>query len=275
MTAKHSVGIIKCDELDESIQPQTGVMEELFIGPMSCLDQHLSFDVFDARNGHLPDNLEDYHSYVITGSIHDAFGSEPWVESLRNWIQGAYQARKKLVGVCFGHQVIAHSLEGGRTEESIAGWAVGTTRPKVVKRPDWMEDHESLDDFPVYVSHRDQVTQLPAGAELIATTDYCPNFMFHIDDQVLGIQGHPEFCKVVASNAARKRLPYMSESERQTVEHSLTIEPNKERMLNWMIQFMRQPSVNTGQITYTQETDDGSHCPLGTSSITYSSQSAA
>ena len=200
------IGLIKCDDIDGHIEPETGTKESLFIRPLTQLDPNLQFEVYDARHSCLPEDIHTFHGFLITGSRHDAFSDEPWVARLRDWIPSAYDSGAKMVGVCFGHQILAHTLNNGRTERSEKGWSMGTTQPTIINRQPWMHSDDGSDQFCVYVSHQDQVKHLPQGSELIATTDFCPNFMFQLNQQAMGIQGHPEFCRGIL-RANRQNQP--------------------------------------------------------------------
>ena len=86
------------------------------------------------------------------------------------------------VGICFGHQLLAHSL-GGRTEKADVGWGVGAIDT-------WVNPTQS--DAVLLYMHQDQVTDLPEGAKVLGHTDHCPIAMLRVGS-MLGVQAHPEF----------------------------------------------------------------------------------
>src|SRR4051812_13498494 len=63
------------------------------------------FDRFDTTQGHYPDSFDPYDAVLLTGSKHDSFSDEPWVVALRERVTELLAQRKKLLGICFGHQL--------------------------------------------------------------------------------------------------------------------------------------------------------------------------
>jgi GMP synthase-like glutamine amidotransferase len=126
---------------------------------------------------------------VVTGSSAGVYDPLPWIEPLKEFLRAA-RGRAKLVGVCFGHQVMAEAF-GGRVEKSERGWGVGLHRYELFARRDWMEP---VDRICVPASHQDQVVAPPPGATVLAGSAFCPNGMLAYDDQsAISLQLHPEF----------------------------------------------------------------------------------
>ena len=104
------------------------------------------------------------------------------------FIRAAHDADVPMVGVCSGIRSLPMRLEGMR--QSRRGWGLGIHRVKLHDHPDWMP---ADDDIRLIHIHQDQVETLPPGAQLIGSNEFCPNAMFVIGDNVLCVQGHPEF----------------------------------------------------------------------------------
>ncbi|MFQ5419816.1 MAG: GMP synthase, partial [Anaerolineae bacterium] len=157
---------------------------------LTAVHAPFTYQAYEITRGEMPRDLDECDAYLITGSLQGVYDSDPWIADLSRFIRAAYQAGKKLVGICFGHQIIAHAL-GGRAEKSAKGWGLGQRQFALTAVKAWMTP--GMSSCGLYFAHQDQVVKLPPGAERLGGDEFCPNTMFTIGDQVLGIQGHPEF----------------------------------------------------------------------------------
>lgn len=147
------------------------------------------YAVFDVAAGDLPDPARPHQAYLVTGSPADAYSDVPWVLALGGFLR-AVKGRSKLVGICFGHQMMAQAF-GGRVEKSAKGWGVGLQTYAVWSPEPWMDDPAPV---AVSVSHQDQVVAVPPGARVIGGNAFTPNGMLAYDDQpAISMQCHPEF----------------------------------------------------------------------------------
>lgn len=149
-----------------------------------------SYTGYAITQGEFPATLDACDAYLITGSPRGVYDPDPWIAQLMEFIRASFQAGKRLVGICFGHQILAHAL-GGCAAKSEKGWGLGLKTFNINVPKIWM--NAVPDSCALYFVHQDQVTQLPPEAELLGGNDFCPNLFFSIDNQVFGIQGHPEF----------------------------------------------------------------------------------
>ena len=133
-------------------------------------------------------DLNHHDAYLITGSpcsVHDPY---PWVEDLECFVRDSFARQKTLVGVCFGHQLIAKAL-GGQVERA-TGWLIGLHRFEVSAAEQWMRPVREQSS--IYFFNQDQVRALPPGARLLARSEQCPHAAYAIGDRLLSLQGHPE-----------------------------------------------------------------------------------
>ncbi|WP_425990757.1 glutamine amidotransferase-related protein [Brevundimonas sp. TWP2-3-2] len=143
---------------------------------------------FDVQAGRLPEDPEDFQGAIVTGSSAGVYDDLPWIPPLVDWLRAA-RGRTRLVGICFGHQVMAHAF-GGRVEKSDKGWGVGLHRYAVVGEEPWMFPRAASIAIPV--SHQDQVLSPPADARVIAASEFTP-FAGLAWDDAMSFQCHPEF----------------------------------------------------------------------------------
>lgn len=152
----------------------------------------LDIRVVDARHGELP-APQALAGVVITGSHAMVSEREPWSEAAATWLRGAVQAGLPVLGICYGHQLLAHSL-GGAVGYHPGGIEIGTVS---VQLQPAAGDDRVLGDlppvFPAQVVHRQSVQQLPDGAVRLAANAFEPNQAFRVGPAAWGVQFHPEF----------------------------------------------------------------------------------
>ncbi len=181
------IGLLLCDHLDDDVAAQVGDYTDLYpavFGPAG-----MDLTVFEVTRGELPEDLDGYDGWVVSGSRRSTYEDEGWIHRLESLVRRIVDESRPLVGICFGHQMTAQAL-GGKVEPAAVGWGVGVKAFDVISPAPWMEP---VDEMRLLMSHRDQVTRLPDGAELVATSDYCPVGAYRIGDRVFCVQGHPEF----------------------------------------------------------------------------------
>jgi len=143
---------------------------------------------FDVQAGRLPEDPGKFQGAIVTGSAAGVYDDLPWIPHLVDWLRAA-RGRTRLVGICFGHQVMAHAF-GGRVEKSDKGWGVGLHRYAVVGEEPWMFPRAASIAIPV--SHQDQVLVPPADVRVIAASEFTP-FAGLAWDDAMSFQCHPEF----------------------------------------------------------------------------------
>jgi GMP synthase (glutamine-hydrolysing) len=152
----------------------------------------LDIHVADARHDALP-APQTLAGVVITGSHAMVSDREPWSEAAAAWLRGAVQAGLPVLGICYGHQLLAHSL-GGEVGYHPDGIEVGTV--SVQLQPGAQNDPVLGDlpaAFPAQVVHRQSVQSLPEGAVRLAGNAFEPNQAFRVGPAAWGVQFHPEF----------------------------------------------------------------------------------
>jgi len=158
------------------------------------------------------------------------------IAELSEFVRSCTLERRKLVGICFGHQLIAHAL-GGHTSKSEKGWGLGLQEFDITTQKPWMDP--VLNRCALYFSHQDQVTALPVGADLLGGSDFCPNAMYCIGDQVLGIQGHPEISQSLMIEVIERRKEQVGSKVYSDALNSLNNgTPDARTVARWIINFI-------------------------------------
>jgi len=208
---------------------------------LALVDHDLILAEYRITENNFPATPGECDAYLITGSPKGIYDDEPWIAQLQQFIRAVHAQRQKLVGICFGHQILAHAL-GGHAEKSENGWGVGRHVVHVENERPWMQPALPIGGF--YFCHQDQVVELPAEAERLAGNDFCPNGMFVIGDEesgdrVFGLQAHPEFTAEVMGKALTWLQTQMeSETVAQAEANIIGHRVDNAVMARWIVNFL-------------------------------------
>jgi len=205
------IALIKTGGTIEQIRSQYGDFEDWFaegLGVPDLLPGLLQVDVY--RNQPLP-AAQELAGIVITGSAAMVSEKEDWSERTAQWLAQAVNDGIPVLGVCYGHQLLARAL-GGKVGLNPAGRQIGTVNTQLLDSatsdPLLMNLPKSFDS---QTSHSEVVLELPPGAERLATSPLDNNFSIRFADKVWGVQFHPEFSAPVMS----KYINYRADALRQ------------------------------------------------------------
>jgi GMP synthase-like glutamine amidotransferase len=186
------------------------------------------------ENGELPARIDECDGYIITGSAAAVYENHAWLAALHDFIHAAIDARIKLLGVCFGHQLIVDAL-GGRVEKSAKGWGIGRHSYALTKQLPWMDP--PLPSFSLLACHQDQVVELSAGAQVLASREFCQYAMLAIGKRVLTVQAHPEFSADYAAGLYEHRRECFGDALTQRGLESLAEHTDGEAFARWALRF--------------------------------------
>lgn len=158
------------------------------LGPMA-----VPVCVVDVEHGASLPNPAACAGVVITGSHSMVTDNLPWSVQLESWIPSLLSAGVPLLGVCYGHQLLARAA-GGEVGYHRQGKEIGTV--PIALLPAASEDplFNSLPErLSVHTTHSQTVLQLPPGATRLASNDYEPNHAFVLNGCTWGVQFHPEY----------------------------------------------------------------------------------
>ena len=173
------IGILQTGQSPDVLRDSAGDYPDMFVRLLA--GRGLEFTIFHVEAMKFPASVHDCEGWLITGSRHGAYEDHPFIPKLEAFIREAVAARVPLVGVCFGHQIIAQAM-GGKVEKFAGGWAVGP------QSYDFGGEHIVLNAW-----HQDQVTELPPGARPVASNDFCAYPALVYGDAAFSVQAHPEF----------------------------------------------------------------------------------
>ncbi len=172
------IGILQTGEAPDALR-DLGDYPDLFV---RLLQGHgFDFAIFPVLHGDFPASVTDCDGWLITGSRFGAYEGHPWIAPLEDFIRASYAAQMPMVGVCFGHQIIAQAM-GGRVEKFGGGWSAGAT--------DYDFEGQSVT---LNAWHQDQVVAKPQAARVVARSPFCENAALLYDDRMFTVQAHPEF----------------------------------------------------------------------------------
>ncbi|USD62553.1 type 1 glutamine amidotransferase [Vibrio sp. SCSIO 43140] len=227
------IGILTCGHVDPPLSHESGQYADMISANLGAVDNTFEFANFDATKGELPD-LDSCHGFIITGSVMNAYDDDPWILALCDWIVSCEARHKPLVGICFGHQLIARAL-GGKVEKSTKGWGLGSYEVNITSQKKWM--NLSVDSLRMLVSHQDQVVIVPSGMKVLATNDFCPNFMLAKDNHILTVQGHPEFSAEFTRLLIEKRRSLITENHYFDALEQINKPQDSSLVLHWISAF--------------------------------------
>ena len=180
------LAILVCDSTIPSIEKEEGSYERIFTTFLHAANASLStphkliIDAFDVFDDCYPQDITVYDGVILSGSNADAFSDDDdWIVDLADYISGLVNSFSctKVIGVCFGHQILARAL-GGVVERGFDK-EMGSTEVQVVNN-DLAEKYFGITDksFRILQAHRDVVTTVPPSLTNVASSDRCANQAF-------------------------------------------------------------------------------------------------
>ncbi len=231
------LGILLCDQVQEQLQPEFGDYPDMFRDLINKVDDQVEVHFFSAIDRQLPTDIDVCDAYMTSGSRWGVNDDKLWIRELEYFIKLLYDAGKGLVGICFGHQLIAKCL-GGKVNKSDKGWGIGVSFSEEVKSQKWMIPAQNKLDL--IVSHQDQILALPPQAQVLMSNDFCPYSMIQVGDNFLGIQGHPEFSSSYSLALMYSRKDRIKSSVIDAASAALAHEVDDVVGAKWLIQFLKQ-----------------------------------
>jgi GMP synthase-like glutamine amidotransferase len=184
--------IIQTGDVPAALKPRFGHYPDMFRRMFDEADTALDYDTVPIFDGAPFPDAGALDAVLITGSAAGVYDDHhAWMEPLRQFIRGAYAQKTPMIGICFGHQIMADAL-GGDVRKSDKGWGLGRHTYGVTQRP--ASFGPAPDALAIACSHQDQVLVPPADAEVFLASDFTPNAgLVYRNGAAISLQPHPEF----------------------------------------------------------------------------------
>ena len=183
--------IIQTGDVPAPLRPRFGPYGKMFETMFDGTGQGFSYELVAVSEGEPFPDPSRLQGIVITGSAAGVYEDLPWLEPLRSFIRVGYDSRTPMLGICFGHQIMADAL-GGDVRKSEKGWGLGRHSYDVVQRPGFMGSAPVA--LSIACSHQDQVISPPVEAEVLLASEFTPNAgLVYRNGAALSFQAHPEF----------------------------------------------------------------------------------
>jgi GMP synthase (glutamine-hydrolysing) len=188
------IGILTPGHPPEEVAKSHGDYAAMFRSLLA--GQGLDFATWDVEGMEFPPSVDAADAWLVGGSRHGVYEDHPFIAPLEGFLRRAWEARRRIVGICFGHQILARAL-GGRVEKAATGWTIGPQ--------DYALDGGGTIRLNAW--HQDQIVRLPGGVpvEVLGRGPDSPHALLRYADRAFTLQPHPEFGTAVVHALARLR----------------------------------------------------------------------
>lgn len=233
------ITIIETGQVPQEYRERHGSFPDMFERMIRAEDPAATVDIVSIPNGDaLPDprNLE---AVLITGAAAGVYDGLDWIAPLEEFVRAAYANRTPMVGICFGHQLIAQAL-GGTVRKSERGWGIGRHVYQVL--PDnGVVDGEAVASA---CSHQDQVIEPPNDALAILFSDFTPHAgLLYANGATLTVQPHPEFDVEFAQVCCELRVGKAPDAVVATARESLAEPMDHAKLGGAITRFLARKSI--------------------------------
>jgi GMP synthase-like glutamine amidotransferase len=232
-----NLALLGCDDVPPRFRHIGGGYRDMFEKLLAPHVPDLSLTWIDLYNGEAPPSLSSFDGFVCTGSRCSVYEDRPWIDGLKAFVRDAHEAGVPFVGICFGHQMLAEAL-GGKVERAEYGWGIGVHGMQILRPEEWMAPEREI--CRLQYMHADQVQRMPEGSTLLASAAHCPVAMFKVGDNMLGIEGHPEFPAAYEEALLRARKERIGAERVDAALATVNDRTDEDVVGAWIAAFLRQ-----------------------------------
>lgn len=222
------IGILECGHFPtaEGFPKQTyGELYTRFLA-----GRGLNFRSWPVVDMDFPSDPKAAGGWLLTGSKHAAYEDHPFIPPLEDFVRSAYAQNIPLVGICFGHQIIAQAL-GGTVEKFSGGWSLGRQLYRIEDR-----------DLALNAWHQDQVTRIPDEARTVGTNDFCRHAALAYNGPAFSVQAHPEFTDAEVELLLSVRRAALSDEQASEVRANLGKPLSNTDLADRIAAFFKEPA---------------------------------
>lgn len=233
------IGVLRTGPVADELVEGFGEYDRVFADYLGPSNPDFSFHGWCVYEGDLPTAPGEADAWIISGSKFGVYEDHDWIEPLKAFIRQVADSQTPLIGICFGHQIMAEAL-GGRAIKFQGGWGIGRHIYQTRNMPSWMPETPS--EIAIHAIHQDQVVQRPADATPIAGNSFCENAaLIYGDPEVpyaISIQPHPEFSDKFVKDLIAVRTATFPKHLRDQALSDMGQPLDREWASDWIAQFL-------------------------------------
>jgi len=229
------IAIIETGSPDDEFRVTLGGYYEMFLAAFAKLNTDINLKNYAVYQNQVLPKVNAHDGFLITGSPLGVYEDHAFIEPLKKFVCDVIDADYPIVGICFGHQLMAEAM-GGKTVKSPKGWGVGVHHYQISStlagQSKIRKYFQGINDLSCLVSHQDQVVELSSNIELIAGSQFCANgILGYGKGNGLSFQMHPEFTNEFAENLLDSRVDRIDPDVFQTAKASFSSESDSLTMM--------------------------------------------
>lgn len=187
------IGILEAGDIVPEASDPHAEYGPMFHDFLTAVDPSITTEAYAIYKGVFPQSPTAADGWIISGSRHGVYEDHDWIEPAEAFVRASVEARVPIVGICFGHQLIAQAL-GGVVEKSKKGWGTGVNRYALQSGNHFVPE---LGETSVRALHQDQVIVQPPGSTVFASSEFCEFAGLYYGPEArpdaITLQPHPEF----------------------------------------------------------------------------------